>query len=157
MSKSTLVIFTFFTAFLIFFGSSSSAATKWKDIGLTEDKVARIFVAEQFSSLSGTFNAVSYSGHADEQSLTGKFIVGAYLFLHDKPTSQNGVTYDGVVTEIALDCKRHFSATLKEEFYLEKKLIKTAEVPKTERLMVQLQPRGSRIENELCKLRNKSS
>jgi hypothetical protein len=157
MKTLTLSIFAFFEAVLILFSSSSGAATQWKEIGRTEDKVARIFLAEKFSTISGKFNAVSYSGNADEQSLTGKFIVGAFLFLHDEPTAQNGITYDGIVTEIALDCNRHFSATLKESYYLEKKLIKTVEVPKLERLMVQLQPRGTKIENALCNLHKKSS
>jgi hypothetical protein len=123
---------------------------QWVEDERSIDGGATIYLNKIFSSKSGTFNAVPESMLDSKDKLSGSFIVGSYRYVHDEPTTQNGIEYDESISTEILECNEFYFGTLKVV-----KKLKGVEVQSEiydDKDVTMMQTRGANMGSKLCAL-----
>lgn len=150
--KTIFVLLPLFVSF----GAAAQSSDEWvkakSEVKLPGDTSAgQTYFSTRFSHKTGKFSAMPESMTDSRQSISGKFLVGKFMYTYSKPIPKNALQpqHDKMIVTAILDCKENFAGTLSTAYYLnDAKMGETAE-KESEVLMTQLS--GETTTNNLCR------
>ncbi len=92
------------------------AAEEWVAVGKTADRFANVYIAKEFSTRNGTFQAIpeSYVEFAKgDKTITKDFTVGTFWHQYKTPIRQFGIRFDELIATEILDCEENYFGRLR--------------------------------------------
>lgn len=116
---------------LAVFSYSALAGNEWVEIPNThtlpgEASDGKVYFGTQFTQQKGNYKATYESVMESRDSLSGTFLMGSfrYVFNHPNPKSFLAPRHDEMITQVVLECSKHFSGTVAVLYKLKDKVVK---------------------------------
>ncbi|MCL1633496.1 hypothetical protein M2650_02380 [Luteimonas sp. SX5] len=106
-----------------------------------------------FGRRSGTFPAMYDSMQDTRDSVTGDFLVARFRYTYDAPIGEGSKIsprHDESITEVLLDCDRHFSGTASIRYLLDGKEVARQDDGADDILMTQMENDAGTTVGDLC-------
>ena len=121
----------------------------------------KVWFSPKFGRKQGTFPAMYDAVGDDRDSVTGDFLAARFRYTYDAPigedTAENEAGHDLIpprhdesITEVLLDCDRHFSGTVSTRFLLKGKEVRHQRDDDQDILMTQVMGDAGTTVGDLC-------
>ena len=118
-----------------------------------EDISGKTYFSNKFSVKEGTFGAMYKSFFDNRDKVSGKFLVGKFRYVYDKPNGEEGSEiyplHNEYIQTVMLDCKNNFAGTIQEIFLFNGKKVLENIIPDKDILMIQSNISNTTI-GDLC-------
>jgi hypothetical protein len=114
----------------------------------------KTWFSPEFGKKSGTFDAMYDSMQDDRDSVTGDFTTARFRYTYDTPIGETGSKlnprHDESITDVLLDCDRHFSGTASIRYLLDGAEVGRQDSADSEILMTQMTADAGTTIGDLC-------